>query len=538
MGAVPYHDFAWYYGPLSLLYNGLLFKIFGPGMMVLALSNLMVYTAIVILAYWAFRMAWGWPAAFAALAVFISVFSFSLVNAVGNYNYILPYSNEATHGVLLALLTALVAARWSFGPSNAGALLLGLCGGMAAVLKPEFMLVGGALGGAALVLRYVQRKPPAFAEFGLIAAGVLLPTLLLSLWFVRGESLSNAIIDASQAWWFILFKRPGSAPDESGYMGYDNAWRNVRWELAAALSAALIIGAIWAAGWFLNRPWKPVVRWAAALAAGFLACQVDMGGGFEIGPCLPGLVAAILVVVIVQLTREWRRTRQLDRSHVMRVLLVILAASLLTRMILRTRINHFGFVQAAFAGMVVTAFIVAEVPGWTGQGRLGRGITLAGIFLVLTMGCGAVMAETARNHAIQTQAVGRGADQFYAFDSKLDETGMIVDWCAEKMSAVKTNATLLVLPEGVMVNYLSRHVRPMPEFAEDEAAYVKQMAAARPDYIIRIWGDQRDGGIPRFGDPGQPGEKIRAWLDDNYSVESVKHGRAKWAFILHKKSMH
>ena len=55
LGAAPYHDFLWNYGPLSLLLNGLLFKCFGPGMMVLVTANLAVYGGIVALAYLAFR---------------------------------------------------------------------------------------------------------------------------------------------------------------------------------------------------------------------------------------------------------------------------------------------------------------------------------------------------------------------------------------------------------------------------------------------------------------------------------------------------
>ena len=40
------------------------------------------------------------------------------------------------------------------------------------------------------------------------------------------------------------------------YMGFDNGWRNVGWELEFTLCAVLMIGAIWAAGWFVNRPWS------------------------------------------------------------------------------------------------------------------------------------------------------------------------------------------------------------------------------------------------------------------------------------------
>jgi hypothetical protein len=536
LGAAPYHDFAWCYGPLSLLFNGLLFKCFGPGMMVLAAANLVVYAAIVSLAWLAFRMAWGRLAAFAALAVFISVFSFSMLNAVGNYNYALPYSNETTHGMLLMLVTAFVMVRWSGEPSRAGAFLLGLCGGVAAVLKPEFMLAGGVLGMAALLLRYRQRQPPALAEYGMILAGVALPTLGIAAWFARGESWKSALLDSCQAWWLVLATRTGpNMIDESSYMGFDNGWRNVGWESEFTLCAVLMIGAIWAAGWFLNRPWSWPLRLATVLGAGYLACSVDMGGGFEIGPCLPGLILIIFIIIVNRLVRELRQTGRVQARNVMALALVLLAGTMLVRMALRARINHFGFIQAAFAGMVAVAFIVSEVPRWTGNGRWGRRVALVGIMAMLALGCGAIIAESARNHAAQTQPVGSGADRFYAFNPKLDETGSVVNWCVERLRSIPPGATLLVLPEGVMINYLTRHKRPMPEFVSDEQEYIRQLGQSRPDYVIYIWGDQRDGGIPRFGDPGQPGEKIVNWLHENYALEAMHQGRTKWAFIFRRK---
>ncbi len=535
LGAAPYHDFTWYYGPLSLLFNGLLFKCFGPGMMVLAAANLVVYAAIVSLAWLAFRMAWGKLAAFAALAVFISVFSFSMLNAVGNYNYALPYSNETTHGMLLMLITAFVMVRWSGQPSRAGAFLLGLCGGVAAVLKPEFMLVGGVLGMAALLLRYRQKQPVSLAEYGMILAGVALPTLGIAAWFARGESWKSALIDSCQAWWLVLATRTGpNVMDESSYIGSNHAWRNVGWELEFTLCAVLMVGAIWAAGWFVNRPWSWPLRLATALGAGFLACSVSMGGGFEIGPCLPGLILIIFIIVVARLVRELRQTGRAQGRNVMALALVLLAGTMLARMALRARINHFGFIQAAFAGMVATAVIVSEVPRWTGNGRWGRRVALAGIMAMLALGCGAIVAESARNHAAQTQPVGTGADRFYAFGPKLDETGSAVNWCVERLRSIPPGATLLVLPEGVMINYLTRHERPMPEFVSDEEDYIRQLGRTRPDYVIYIWGDQRDGGIRRFGDPGQPGEKIVNWLRENYAIEATHQGRLKWAFIFRR----
>lgn len=542
LGAVPYHDFTWNYGPLSILFNGLLFKCFGPGMMVLAAANLVVYGGIVSLAYLAFRMAWGSLAAFAALAVFISVFSFSMLNAVGNYNYALPYANETAHGMLLLLVTAFVMVRWCGKPSRAAAFLLGLCGGVAAVLKPEFMLAGGVLGMAALLLRYRQGQPVRLAEYGMILAGVALPTLLFTAWFARGESWKSALMDSCQGWRLVFVTHYATnAMDESSYMGYDNGWRNVWWESQFTLCAVLMVGAIWAAGWFVNRPWAWSLRLAAALCAGVLAFLVDrawavaIGGGFEIGPCLPGLIAIVFVIVVARLGRDLRQSGQVESRHLMALALVLLAGTMLARMALRARINHFGFIQAAFAGMVVAAVIVSKVPRWTGHGRWGRRVALAGIMAMLAIGCGAVVADSARNHALQTQPVGSGADRFYAFGPKLDETGEQVNWCVERLRSIPSDATLLVLPEGVMINYLTRHPRPMPEFQSDEEDYIKQLARVRPDYVICIWGDQRDAGISRFGASGQPGEKIVNWLRENYTMEDKRSGDKKMAFIFRRK---
>ena len=45
-GAALYHDFVWNYGPFSICFNAWLFRCFGPGIMVLAAANLVIYGLI------------------------------------------------------------------------------------------------------------------------------------------------------------------------------------------------------------------------------------------------------------------------------------------------------------------------------------------------------------------------------------------------------------------------------------------------------------------------------------------------------------
>lgn len=535
-GAAPYHDFLWNYGPLSLLFNGLLFKCFGAGMMVLVTANLVVYGAIVSLAYLAFRMAWGWLAAFAALAVFISVFSFSILNGVGNYNYATPYTHEATHGILLMLGTAFVLVRWCQKKSRPLAFLLGLCGGVAAVLKPEFMLAGAILGIAGWMVRHRQGQPPGAAESGLILAGMALPTLGCAAWLARAESWPAALVDSCQAWWLVLVDHQRSAGllYQPVFSGFDHPWRNAGLELLAAFRAVVLLAAIWAAGWLANRSWSRTLRWVAALAALAVVCSIHIDR--EAGRCLPGLMAIFFVIVALRLGRELRQNGRAEKRTLMALALVLLAGAMLARMILRARIDHFGFFQAAFAGMTVAAVMVSEIPRWTGTGLWGRRLAALGSLIVLGLACAPFVAQSALIRADQTQPVAAGRDRFYAFDPAVDETGLLVNWAVERLRAIPPQATLQVLPEGVMINYLSRRQRPLPDIFSQEDLYVQQLARTPPDYVILLTRDLREYGLTQFGAPGHLGDKIVPWLRENYLLESSHPGRAKSAALLRRKT--
>jgi len=530
-GARLYHDFAWNYGPLSVMFNASLFRLFGPGMMILVTANLVIYGLILSLAYVAFRMAWGPLAAFAASAVFISVFSFSRLCDVANYNFATPYAHESTHGILLMLATVFVVARWQARPSRRDAFLLGLCGGLAAVMKPEFMLAGGCLGLLALILRALRRQPISAAECGLILAGIALPTLLFAAWFARAESWKTAMIDASQAWWLVFFNKTN--PDllkQQFFSGFDHPWQNASIEAQAALSALTVIGAIWAAGWFVNRRWPLMARVGAALAALVLACGARLDKGWvEVGRCFPVLIAIILLLVLLRMARYWRQNDG-DRA-VMALALVVLAAVMMARMPLFARVYHFGFFQAAFAGMVIAAAILAEVPPWTGEGLWGQRLARCGCLLLIALGCLSIAAQSRANQAAQNQPIGSGADRFYGFD---DATTRQVNWSLERLRSIAPGATLLALPEGDMINYLSRHVDPLPDLGTDEAVYVRKMAQTPPDYVIVLSRDLREYGVNAFGAEGNQGYLIFQWLRANYTTEARSQGAI---FLRHKDNL-
>lgn len=522
-GARLYHDFLWNYGPLSVCFNATLFKLFGSGIMVLVTANLIFYALIVALIYIAFRMAWGRLAAFASLAVFISVFSFSHLLGVGNYNFVMPYAAEATHGTLLILITAFVVVRWCQKSSPWLALALGLCGGLTAVMKPEFMLAGGVLGIAALILRWRQRVAIRWQEFAMIAAGLVLPTLGFTIWFARIEPFKEAFIDASQAWWLVLVAHiQGGDVQQLNFSGLDNPWGNALKETIYALKAALVMGAMWAAGWAINRPWPVVMRMVTALAAVALASFVRLDGGWiSVGRCLPVLMMAIFILLLVRMTRESRGTGNITQGTLMKFALVLLAGTMLARMPLFARVFHLGFFQAALAGMVVTAAMIGELPRWTGAGTVGRGVTVAGAFVILILGCGSIAAKSRVIRADQTEPIGSGRDRIYSTTRMVDGTGALVNWAAEKLRDVPADARVLVLPEGAMINYLSRHKAPEPGWARgQEEEFVERLRKNPPEYVVLISRELKEFGIEHFGAPGNPGQHVLAWMSPNYVIQS------------------
>jgi hypothetical protein len=204
---------------------------------------------------------------------------------------------------------------------------------------------------------------------------------------------------------------------------------------------------------------------------------------------------------------------------------------------LRARIDHFGFYQAAFAGMVAAAVMVSEIPRWTGEGIWGRRLAALGSLTVLGMGCVSVAGQSALIRADQTQPVAEGRDRFYAFGPEVDQTGFLVNWAVERIHGVPPKATLLVLPEGEMINYLSRREMPVTDFFTDEDLYIQKLGRTRPDYVILIARDLREHGIAQFGAPGNPEERVLPWVLQNYTVAAVPPSGAKSAMLLRRKTL-
>lgn len=240
------------------------------------------------------------------------------------------------------------------------------------------------------------------------------------------------------------------------------------------------------------------------------------------GKCLFGLT---LIYLTIEIARQGRCVEN-QPAVTTRLLLATLAAALMSRMILNGRIFQYGFYQAAVAGALIPAVIVGELPVWLGGQRRIRAVVAACGALLLLPGIVFLSIDSHRILAAKVLPVGEGLDRFYSFGPGVDRTGALVEVARERL-ADSAAASLLVLPEGVSINYLTRTPGPVPQNAFYSAAtaggrereIVERLRERPPERIVLIRRPLFEYGIRRYGEGTGSGKQIMDWVNANYLPE-------------------
>ena len=529
-GAVLYRDVDDVYGPLSQYFNAGLFKVFGPGMMVLAVANLVIFAGILGLIYGVFRRGWGAAGAVGASVVWVTFYGFCPWLNLTVFNYALPYAHEATHGMLVLVGLIFVLGRWVESPAFSSSAMAGLLVGLTCVLKPEFMLAAVALAVSAARLRGGAAPGRRGLELLFFAVAAVVPTAAFTGYFSRYFPLGEAVGAAGRAWWSLLIM-----PDIVGqayqqwFIGLDRPWSNLvvhLRETAMAVSVLGGLGVVVAFGLRRNRPGAKIavvsVAAVAALAVGFSA---DWGNS---GRSLLGLVVGYGAFTV---GRAWRGGAvagaiQDPRLH-WRILIATAAVAMMARMLLNGRIFQFGFFQAALAGLVVTAVMVAEAAEWLPAAKGRRRAVAIVAAALLAPGLWFAGKRAQGFYSFQTYAVAEGRDRFYHFPADIEASGQLLNEVVAVLRALPRETTLLALPEGSMVNYLARLKSPLPQFqyysftteGGRETGIVAALRAHPPDRVVVFsrFG-LGDFGITRYGERDGAGREIIEWVNQNYRI--------------------
>lgn len=511
-------------GPLLSPYvNAGLFWLFGPGLHVLVIFNLLLLVALTWILYAIFlRLADRFTATLACLA-FLTIFAFNQYVGVGNYNYVTPYSHGVTHGLFFSLVGILLMYRHLQTRAVGWLVASGLCAGLVFLTKPEiFVACAAALCAALLVrLRWADTLRGRVAIAVTFVAGVVVPPLLafLLLLFQVEPSVAS---DATLGSWLLLSAR--TLRDSPFYLrgiGLDdptgNLWRLVVWAyyyVVVFIPAALLDLAV---------P-RTIVPRPVAAGIIFLAVLVPLIVWIEpahwVGVARP-LPLAMLVVGAFHLLDGWKaRDRAAAARAILGVTMAVFSLALLLKIVLNARIYHYGFGLAMPAFLTLVAWLIHSVPARLGR-RGGAGIVFraatAAVLVALVFAQLQISASFFRNKIYR---VGRGADAFLA-----DARGLFVQAILMHIERhARPSGTLAVLPEGIMVNYLSRRTNPtgygtyMPDgfrFFGGERPFLAAYQRRPPDIIVLVSRDASEHGARLFG--RDYAVATMHWIRENYT---------------------
>jgi len=524
-GKVLYRDIASLFGPLASCWNAWLFALFGESLTTLVLWNLAVLAGLTFLVYRIFATAADRLTATSAALVLLCLFGFSQYLRVGNYNFVTPYSHEATLGLALGILMVFAFARAQESSKPSRVLIAGLCFGLGLLTKPDILLAMAAVAVPGLI--FLAGIDP-WRRTRLFAAGAAFPLLLFFIYFRLHMSTWQALRGVLGA---FLPAISGGVQDTVFYrqvMGLDQPAANLRRMLGmfAALAALPVLAAACEAA--AARLQRILYRCAAAAAAtGVLATVLWFSesvnwAGFP--RALPLVAAGAVLTFTRNLIVERRRAGHPGGSY-LRLMWAAFSFVLLAKIALNTHIFHYGFYLALPATLLLVLVLLDDIPRRLAA-RFGRAALYRAIILaVFTGGVVFHLRWADGAYALKTVSLGNGEDRFFTEDLQVRPEGIAAAKALQLIEEmVPRNATLAVLPEGVMLNYLSRRRNPtpyvnlmLPEMAFfGEGEILAAFRAQPPDFIILAHRETGEYGVGYFGADPRYGRDILAWVEANY----------------------
>ncbi len=288
-GKLLYKDIVILHGPLSQYFNAFWFKLFGPSLTVIIFLNLFILAGMTGMIYLAIRRFADSFTATVACVVLLTLFGFSQYVGVGNYNYVTPYTHEATHGMALTAVMIFALSHYFTRGGRLPCAASGLCLGLVLLTKVEVAVAAtivALIGFASACFIAPPSVSPKKREFAIFCAAALAPALGFFLYFLSYLTAGQALRAVGQGF-LVLSNELTKTTFYMGILGLDHPGENFRRMLIIFLGVvifilsasavdlairrvtrspgliAIVLGAVSALTLYLNRnvvPWIDILR--------------------------------------------------------------------------------------------------------------------------------------------------------------------------------------------------------------------------------------------------------------------------------------
>jgi 4-amino-4-deoxy-L-arabinose transferase-like glycosyltransferase len=517
-----YRDISWLHGPLAQYFNTLLFKLTGPSITTLIIADLAITALLTFVIYRIFTILFDRRTALAVCVVFLSGFAFSQYTRMGSFNYIAPYRHEQTHGVVLAVVMVYCLIRLLTQGQTRWAGLAGLCLGLVALTKIEITLAAAAAAGSAFVVIAVDRFASirqTLRHLLFFAAVALIPPLIsiavMATWLPWPQAVEHTFANFTLTWQYPVL-------DEGFYLfvtGLDAPRAHlIRMLVLSVAFVLLVVTVIALQSWLVKKrmlqsPASVVFFGLAVFVAALLPQTVPWQ---EIGLLLP-----VTTAVMIPLTL---RVRNVQSAGLL--IWSVFSLGMMAKTMLHVRLYHYGFTLAMPATLLLVGVCITSLPNlaakWTGSSSLVRA-TMIGL---IAAACVFHLAWTNEFYGAKTLRVGDGGDAILTYPYPVEPVGELIQRTIDEVQRnTPAEATVLVLPQGMTLNYLTRRTNGTPFWSflpwdlkinGGEKQVLETIRTHPPDYVVLMHNGVPDfeGGF--FGGRAGSGKIILDWLSQSY----------------------
>lgn len=527
-GQVLYRDIFYIYGPLSSYVHALLFKIFGPGILVLAWFNMGLIVSLTIVLYQLFKILTDAKTANFICLTFLGVFAFGQYKLGGNYNFVCAYVYELPHGVFLSFLALLQFKKYLDHPSTKKLTTLGLLTGLVFLTKPEVFFAEVTAIGAGLGLMLYFKKPSNPVKILIpFAGGMALPPLA----FITIQSFMMPVADSVRSifrpYTFLLNSDLRALPLYKWIMGINDPWANLAITFTYFLIFTLVLFLIYLVSRALSQNIKKYFFGFSAITCPLIAYAILSAPNvpwLSFGRPLPLLMIVMGTALFIQISKQ---RSNLSPQTLGQFVLIVFSLVLLLKIILNTHVYHYGFALALPATLVLVAFMIYELPlrlqPILESYRFYRSVMIT---LVLVF-VGYHAWFTSLIYELKNYPVSEGRDLVIDYDHNFNNRGEVMNLALNYINInIPEETGFVTFPDGVMLNYLARRRTPIADITLNpgvwilvgDEAVIQRLESSSPDYIIYMDREFPYFGLNKFGKDFA--QKIDGWIKPRYTVQA------------------
>ncbi|NIQ02215.1 MAG: hypothetical protein GWM98_18955, partial [Nitrospinaceae bacterium] len=456
-GQVLYKDFEYQFGPLSVYAHALLFKLFGPGILTLAVFNILIVAGLASLIYIFFlRFSDRLTATVLSLA-FITLFALGQYKGGGNFNFVGAYAYQLPHGVALSFLALFWFYKYSLSQADKHLAAVFFLAGCVYLTKPEvFLALTVALAGGLTALfvsqqRAGRRRPQ---TLGVALASLLAAPFIFLIYLWGHMPFNKAAMDLLGPWIYVMNSSHRSIPYYQWVMGIDAVGPNLSKMFLYLFQMGLVILALAAVNRLLPRLSGNRGLFSGLLVALAFGLTLTFQNAIDWFELLRPLPAAALGLSGFYAYRYCKNTEERPR-HLALFTFGLFSFVLLFKIILNTHIYHYGFALALPATLLVLFFLLQDFPKLKFVFPQSANFYRPAVLMLVLVFIGKHVSLGHQLHQLKTYPVGRGTDTILDYDAAFETRGTVVNQALQYIQTeMDPEAEFAPLPLGNILNYL------------------------------------------------------------------------------------